>query len=411
MEQQDRTLYFYIKEQFPYYKDYHKSNGIEIISITQLLGVNSEVMELKINEINQGGIILDITAFGNGYYKNLQTIGESIFKAISSDVICVSDSLQKEYFSYEFRYVFSKFSDIENADINITDVEQFKRKDISQAMVIKKHRKIIDLSTDELKTFFLAFRENLYGHEKFKDQFEILITDFLVFNRIREHKILSIFLMGESGVGKTEVARAVCKCLGGGKLAKVNFGNYSSESSLNSLIGSSRGYIGSEDGEIFIRVRETNVGVILIDEFEKSNAALFNYFLDVLESGKMINSQAEEIDLNGFIIIFTSNISKDDFPLKISPELRSRFDYKGLFTKLYNDDKRQFVEYRFKSIINKYNAEFTANISPIAITTLSNMINVDQYTNMRDLNKKIKRLFVEYISDKNIENYGQCVRK
>lgn len=113
--------------------------------------------------------------------------------------------------------------------------------------------------------------------------------------------------MGESGVGKTEVARTLHRCFDGKKkLAKVNFGNYSSEFSLSSLIGSARGYIGSEDGEIFIRVRDTDVGVILIDEFEKSNATLFNYFLDVLESGKIISSLAEEIDLNGFIIIFTS---------------------------------------------------------------------------------------------------------
>ncbi|EDO25758.1 predicted protein, partial [Nematostella vectensis] len=119
----------------------------------------------------------------------------------------------------------------------------------------------------------------------------------------------SLFLMGDSGVGKTEVARAIHKSLGGKKkIAKINFGNYSSDNSLNSLIGSPRGYIGSDEGEIFIRVKESDTGLILIDEFEKSNSMLFNYFLDVLESGKMVSSIAEEIDLNGFIIIFTSNI-------------------------------------------------------------------------------------------------------
>ena len=101
-------------------------------------------------------------------------------------------------------------------------------------------------------------------------------------------------------------------------LQKVNFGNYSNEFSLSSLIGSARGYVGSDDGEIFIRVRNTDVGVILIDEFEKSNATLFNFFLDVLESGKMVSSQADELDINGFIIVFTSNISKEDFPNRIS---------------------------------------------------------------------------------------------
>ena len=59
-----------------------------------------------------------------------------------------------------------------------------------------------------------------------------------------------------------------------------------------------------------------------------------------------MSSLADEIDLNGFIIIFTSNISKENFQNKISPELRSRFDYKGLFTLLYNKDKQKFVEFR-----------------------------------------------------------------
>ena len=206
--------------------------------------------------------------------------------------------------------------------------------------------------------------------------------------------------MGESGVGKTEVARILYNCLGGmKKLAKVNFGNYSSEFSLSSLIGSARGYIGSEDGEIFMRVRDTDVGVILIDEFEKSNATLFNYFLDVLESGKIISSLAEEIDLNGFIIIFTSNISKDNFKEKISPELRSRFDYKGMFTLLHENDKRKYVEFRLKRIIEKYNQEFELKLDDNIYDKIIARIDVEKYHNMRDLNKKIKMLFVKVISE------------
>ena len=262
-----------------------------------------------------------------------------------------------------------------------------------------KHKKIIDLNENELEVFFEKFRDSLYGHEKFKDDFYDLIKNFRLFNKLGEHKILSLFLMGESGVGKTEVARTIYNCLGGKKkLAKVNFGNYSSEFSLSSLIGSARGYIGSEDGEIFIRVRDTDIGIILIDEFEKSNAALFNYFLDVLESGKIVSSLADEIDLNGFIIIFTSNISKENFQNKISPELRSRFDYKGLFTLLYNKDKQKFVEFRVKSIIKRFNSEFEHKLNENLYEYFQSQINVSKYNNMRDLNKKIKRIFVEYVS-------------
>ena len=81
-----------------------------------------------------------------------------------------------------------------------------------------------------------------------------IVESFRVFNKLGEHKILSLFLMGDSGVGKTEVARSIHKALGSkSKLAKVNFGNYSSHDALNSLIGSPLGYIGSDGGELVKR--------------------------------------------------------------------------------------------------------------------------------------------------------------
>jgi hypothetical protein len=70
---------------------------------------------------------------------------------------------------------------------------------------------------------------------------------------------------------------------------------------------------------------------------------------DCLADGTVLHP-SHKVD-NGFIIVFTSNISKENFTNKISPELRSRFDYKGLFTLLYNQDKKKFVEFRVKSII------------------------------------------------------------
>ncbi len=69
----------------------------------------------------------------------------------------------------------------------------------------------------------------------------------------------------------------------------------------------------------------------------------------------MTGSQGQELDLNGFIIVFTSNISKEDYKKRISPELRSRFDYKCMFTLLGNEDKMKYVEFRANSIARKLN--------------------------------------------------------
>jgi ATP-dependent Clp protease ATP-binding subunit ClpC len=390
-----RELLFFERDVFYEYKEQKKNDGYSIISISNCLkDINNDYF----SDFDYTSQIVDISALGSGY-NEIQLIGEQIInKFIETETIFIADSRLKEKLQYELRYCFENFNDIE-LSVNALDNTNKSGKTITS-----KHKKIIDLTENELEKFLRKFKEQLYGHDKFKDDFTELVLNFRVFNKLEEHKILSLFLLGESGVGKTEVARILHKCLGGKKkLAKVNFGNYSSEFSLSSLIGSARGYIGSDDGEIFIRVRDADVGVILIDEFEKSNATLFNYFLDVLESGKIINSLADEIDLNGFIIVFTSNISKEDFTNKISPELRSRFDYKGKFTLLYEEDKRKFVEFRVKSIIRKYNELESENkIEESEYEYFLSNVDVNKFNNMRDLNKKIKKIFVEYVSRKDL---------
>ena len=382
------TLLFFEKDSFYEYKEQKSTEGYIIISIGYfLINIADESI---FQNFDYKSNIIDISALAAGY-KEIQLIGEQVLNKFSEhETIFIADRKYEEALRYELRYCFDTFGSVEILD-SFQQIKQNKKTE-------GKLRRITDLGEHELELFFQKFREKLYGHEKFKDDFEGLVKSFRIFNKLGEHKILSLFLMGESGVGKTEVARTIHECLDGKmKLAKVNFGNYSSEFSLSSLIGSARGYIGSDDGEIFIRVRNADVGVILIDEFEKSNATLFNYFLDVLESGKIISSLAEEIDLDGFIIVFTSNINKEDFLNRISPELRSRFDYKGLFTLLHNQDKRKFVEFRVKNIIRKFNLEFEDKLDESVYEYILSQINVSKYNNMRDLNKKIKRVFVEYV--------------
>jgi ATP-dependent Clp protease ATP-binding subunit ClpC len=95
---------------------------------------------------------------------------------------------------------------------------------------------------------------------------------------------------------------------------------------------------------------ESDAGVVLIDEFEKADSAVFNYFLDVLENGKLTSTRAEEYDVDGFVIIFTSNISQVGFKERISPELRSRFDYVEVFNLLTDADKEKFVKFWHREI-------------------------------------------------------------
>lgn len=379
-------LLLYNLSKYRLLKSFFSEQEKEIISITEIIQKESLIDELIGYET-----VIDITAFTSVN----QFHSERLINLFDDTFTFVGDVRHKEFFEKELRFCFDEFKVFEEYIDQDEDDSSSGKKQLE-----KKHKKIIDLEANEIETFFAKFEESLYGHQKFKDDFKKQIENFRVFNKLGEHKILSLFLMGDSGVGKTEVARALHKALGGQtKMAKINFGNYSSDNSLNSLIGSPRGYIGSEDGEIFIRVTESDTGIILIDEFEKSNSTLFNYFLDVLENGKMVSSLAHEIDLNGFIIIFTSNISKENFKNVISPELRSRFDYKGYFSILKTEDKRKYVWFRTNSIVRKFNKNVANVLDDNFITDVFSQINVTKFKNMRDLNKTIKQKFVDRIKD------------
>lgn len=386
----NRTLSFYARDDFYAFEKYQYEKGYTIVSITKYISKSGEISGL-----NTSSVIVDITSISD--YNRIQSIAEECVYQSNEDTIFICDLSKKDQLEYELRLAFNMFKTIEENDLFDKKLtEKLDKKNVPQ--LLNRHKKITDLTVQEKNCFFSNFRERLYGHPKFKDDFEDQVNTFRVFNQLGEHKILSLFLMGDSGVGKTEVARLIFECMGGAKtLAKINFGNYSNEFSLSSLIGSARGYIGSDDGEIFMKVRDTDIGVLLIDEFEKSNAALFNYFLDVLESGKMTGSLGQEIDLNGFIIVFTSNISKEDYKKRISPELRSRFDYKCMFTLLGNEDKRKYIEFRAKSIVKKLNPDANPELEETLSNHLKLSIDVSKYQNMRDINKQIKKVFVEYL--------------
>lgn len=386
----DLTLFFYEKDDYYDFKESKISEGYSFESITKFIHNSS-----LINELDTDLLILDLSAITE--YNNIQSITEQVINQFESYPIFICDISKKEKVEYELRYAFDTLESLDK-DSFIKKDKPNQTSSLQQKEVKKQHKKITDLSDDDVDAFLNEFSNKLYGHSKFKADFAEQLRTFRIFNKLGENKILSFFLMGESGVGKTEVARTIFNCLKGEKkLAKINFGNYSSEFSLSSLIGASRGYRDSEDGEIFMKVRDTDIGVLLIDEFEKSNATLFNYFLNVLETGIIESSLGEQIDLNGFIIVFTSNISKEDFQKRISPELRSRFDYKCMFTLLSNNDKNKYIEFRADSISKKIKLELGLELGEDLKNYLLTNVNVSSFKNMRDINRQIKKEFLSYL--------------
>ncbi|MCK6259415.1 AAA family ATPase [Fictibacillus sp. KIGAM418] len=255
--------------------------------------------------------------------------------------------------------------------------------------------KITDLSTQGVNELIKEVSSKLFGHKKFKDQLPSAFNNFILLNRIKEKKVFSIFLLGPTGLGKTEFATLLKNQLNPHtSMVKINFGNYSSQDALNSLIGSPRGYIGSEDGELGNKLAKSKVGIILCDEFEKANSQIFNFFLELLEDGLFTDSLSREHNIDGYIIVFTSNLDESNFYKVIPTELSSRFDLVCEFSLLTEVEKRNFVSYYVDSFLEKIKKENTLDrqFTTQEIQEFKN-INVNSIENIRD----IRRLVIKKI--------------
>lgn len=258
-------------------------------------------------------------------------------------------------------------------------------------------KKITMLNNDEFNEFANKFCKYLIGHGNFKDNFVYGLKNFIALNKVKEQKVFSVFLFGASGIGKTEVARLICDgLLPDGYLAKINFQNYSSQDAINSLIGSPAGYIGCEHGELSDKVKKSKVGIVLCDEFEKTTRPVFSFFLELLEEGKFTDSMAREYDLDGYIIVFTSNLQNEpEYQKVIPPELKTRFDLVCEFEEPTCEEKTMFLDL----LLEKAKSKFVEQFEKIEMTETDKMKLYDfNYSNIHSL-RDIKRVFNQRLMD------------
>lgn len=261
----------------------------------------------------------------------------------------------------------------------------------------KDIKKLTKLSIPEIDEFFEKFNHNLVGHEHFKNRLKYNIKNFILLNKAKEQKVLSVFLFGVSGTGKTEVARLIASgLLQDSYLPKINFQNYSSQDALNSLIGSPAGYIGCEHGELSDKVKKSKVGIVLCDEFEKTTRSVFSFFLELLEEGKFTDSMAREYNLDGYIIVFTSNLQNEsEYKKVIPPELQTRFDLVCEFEEPTYSEKTQFLDL----LLEQAQLKFIDQFSQIEMTPSEKSQLYDfNYSNVKAL-RDVKKIFNQRLMD------------
>jgi ATP-dependent Clp protease ATP-binding subunit ClpB len=163
----------------------------------------------------------------------------------------------------------------------------------------------------------------------------------------------SFIFLGPTGVGKTELARALAEFLFDDERAmiRIDMSEYQERHTVSRLVGAPPGYIGFEEGgQLTEAVRRRPYSVVLLDEIEKAHQDVFHVLLQVLDDGRLTDGQGRTVDFKNTIVIMTSNAQREDLPRLFRPEFLNRVDEIITFQRLTEKDLEKIVEIQLSSL-------------------------------------------------------------
>ena len=236
----------------------------------------------------------------------LKKVAEEKEEAVSSDSI-------EEY---------QKAADLKTKECNLTERMNAIEKDLKPSVltvqdvaeVIERWTKIPVTKITEAETEkLLNLEKNLHKHVISQDDAVTAVSKAIRRNRAglqSSKRPPSFIFVGPTGVGKTELAKALAYEMFGSEdnIIRIDISEYMESHSTSKLIGSPPGYVGYDDaGQLTEKVKRKPYSIILLDEIEKAHADVFNVLLQVLDDGKLTDSQGNTVNFENTIIIMTSN--------------------------------------------------------------------------------------------------------
>ena len=176
-----------------------------------------------------------------------------------------------------------------------------------------------------------------------------------------EHRPIGSFLfLGTTGVGKTELAKALAEFLFNDEtmMTRIDMSEYQESHTVSRLIGAPPGYVGyDEGGQLTEAVRRKPYSVVLLDEIEKAHPDVFNILLQVLDDGRLTDNKGRTVDFKNTILIMTSNLKEEELRLRMRPEFLNRIDEIVVFDALTPDNIREIVRIQMEILRKKLEAE------------------------------------------------------
>ena len=250
----------------------------------------------------------------------------------------------------------------------------------------------------------------------------------------RKNKPTGVFLcIGESGVGKTLLAKKLAEEIYGGEnmLVRFDMSEYSDKTSVNKLYGSNPGYIGFENGgQLTEAIKNKKHCVLLLDEIEKADKEVYNVFLQIFDDASLTDNTGQKVSFKNVIVIMTSNIGaksaaslgrstgfisntdenkknitekalKEHFP----PEFLNRLDSIVYFNHLTDDNFKDIIKLEMDVLTKRLNEiEYNINFNENTIEYLFEIINTDKSPGARKISRVIQTEIENKICDLYLEN-------
>lgn len=391
------------------------------LSLKRLEKIDNELYELKGQEQEL-----------STKWKEEKEINESI-KKVKSDISACTFELEQAENNYDLETIArikngklpelkKKLSELSNKNGSSILSDTVTSDDIASVISKWTNIPVSKLMSSE-KDKILNLYDNLRKRVKGQDKALKLVSDAIIRSRsgIKDpnRPIGSFMFLGPTGVGKTEVARSLAYELFDDEhhMVRIDMSEYMEKYSVSRLIGAAPGYVGYEEGgQLTEKVRRNPYSIVLFDEIEKAHPDVLNLLLQILDEGRLTDSNGRTVDFKNTIIIMTSNVGSEyiinneedkvssELTKYFKPEFLNRLDEIITFNKLSKEDLKEILSKIIEEIEHRLiDINVKINLSDSAINYFIDN-GYDEFYGARPLKRLVNNKLETIIARKLINN-------